>query len=92
MINGCDGWMKPCNGSTTVESCGGDVLDVIDQELELLIIEAHRRILEGGNSGGGGHIVKRALKSGSSACGDNCGGKQYNAGKRPCPTNYKCGK
>ncbi|KAL4582007.1 hypothetical protein LXL04_006544 [Taraxacum kok-saghyz] len=91
MINGCDGWMKPCNGSTTVESCSGDVLDVIDQELELLIIEAHRRILEGGNSGSGDPIVNQALQPGSPACGDTCGGNLANVGKkRACSTNNYC--
>ncbi|KAI3500685.1 hypothetical protein L1887_36509 [Cichorium endivia] len=86
MINDCDGWMTPCNGSIEAECIQ---IFEIHEELEFLMdTEVNRRILGTANSK---PIVYKGLQPGNPACsGKNCGGKKYNANGRKCKPYEHC--
>ncbi|CAH1419772.1 unnamed protein product [Lactuca virosa] len=74
MVKECDGWMTPCNGSTTVECI--HVVE-FDEEVEFQMdTEVHRWILGEKNSGKN-HISGKSLNKNKAAGGP--GSKNYNA-------------
>ncbi|KAL7604650.1 hypothetical protein Lser_V15G20316 [Lactuca serriola] len=77
MVKECDGWMTPCNGSTTVECI--HVVE-FDEEIEFQMdTEVHRWILEQTNSPKD-HISGKSLDKDKAAGGK--GSKAYNAGQK----------
>ncbi|CAI9259614.1 unnamed protein product [Lactuca saligna] len=91
MVKECDGWMTPCNGSTTVECI--HVVE-FDEEVEFQMdTEVHRWILEK-TKPPKPHLTQGALKPANPACeGEGCKGP-YNIrhNGRPCDIYNTCGR
>lgn len=90
MVKECDGWMTPCNGSTTVECI--HVVE-FDEEIEFQMdTEVHRWILEETNSNPKKPFIKKSEQPNNPACtGKGCEGR-YNVGNngRQCAPFQQC--
>ncbi|CAI9264847.1 unnamed protein product [Lactuca saligna] len=77
MVKECDGWMTPCNGSTTVECI--HVVE-FDEEIEFQMDTEINRWIMGEAEKTGGHITYKGMNQGKAV--DGKGSKSYNAGKK----------
>ncbi|XP_023733194.1 uncharacterized protein LOC111881031 [Lactuca sativa] len=78
MVKECDGWMTPCNGSTTVECI--HVVE-FDKEIEFQMDTEINRWIMGEAKNTDGHIGYQGMQQNQHIGGDT-GSRSYNVGNR----------